>query len=146
MMLNDLCLELRNFFDKGQPKFFGEIVIVNGSITNEKFTDAIKTNQYFRIVGSVLNDGVYCFKDGLELVDETFDGAIWLMAVPQTVINIAKEIEDWQKANANALASPYQSESFGGYSYTKATGKDGGSLRWQDVFATRLSMYRRIRI
>lgn len=146
MMLNELCLEIKNYFDKGLPKFLGKIVIEGGRITNEDFNEAIKPNQYFRIVGSIFNDGVYCFKEDLTLEDETFDGGVWLMAVPKAVVDIAKEIEDWQKDNASALDSPYQSESFGGYSYTKKSGANGGNLRWQDIFATRLSMYRRIRI
>lgn len=147
MMLNELCQELRNYFDKAQPKFFGQIVVEDGKITNEEFLAAIKPNQYFRIVGSIFNDGVYCFKEELSLEDETFDGAIWLMAVPKAVLEITKEIEDWQNEYGNALKSPYQSESFGGYSYSKASGKNGGgAVTWQDAFATRLNLYRRIRI
>ena len=147
MMLNELCQELRNYFDKAQPKFFGQIVVEDGKITNEKFLAAIKPNQYFRIVGSIFNDGVYCFKEELSLEDETFDGAIWLMAIPKDFLTLAKEIEDWQAKYGDALNSPYTSESFGGYSYSKASGKNGGgAVTWQDAFATRLNLYRRIRI
>ena len=67
MMLNELCQELRNYFDKAQPKFFGQIVVEDGNITNEEFLAAIKPEQYFRIVGSIFNDGVYCFKEELSL-------------------------------------------------------------------------------
>ena len=147
MMLNELCQELRNYFDKAQPKFFGEIVIEDGKITNAEFLEAIKSNQYFRIVGSIFNDGVYCFNEELELEDETFDGAIWLMAIPKDFLALAQEIENWQTEYGKALNSPYQSESFGGYSYSKASGKNGGgAVTWQDAFATRLNLYRRIRI
>lgn len=140
-------MELKNYFDKAQPKFFGKIVIEDGKITNQEFLDAIKPNQYFRIVGSIFNDGVYCFKEELILEDETFDGAIWLMAVPKAVLELATEIENWQTEYGNALNSPFQSESFGGYSYSKASGKNGGgAVTWQDAFATRLNLYRRIRI
>ena len=146
-MLNELCQECRNYFDKAQPKFFGKVVIEDGKITNEQFSDAIQPNQYFRIVGSIFNDGVYCFKDDLALTDESFDGAIWLMAVPQSFIELAKEIKAWNEEYGKALNSPYQSESFGGYSYTKGNGKNGGgAITWQDAFATRLNLYRRIRI
>lgn len=147
MTLNELCQELKNYFDKAQPKFFGKITIQDKAITNEQFLAAIKPNQYFRIVGSIFNDGVYCFKEGLELDDETFDGAIWLMAVPKSVLALEKEIEDWQAKYGDALQSPYQSESFGGYSYSKASGKNGGgAVSWQDAFASKLNLYRRIRI
>ena len=147
MTLNELCQELKNYFDKAQPKFFGEITIQDKAITNEQFLAAIKPNQYFRIVGSIFNDGVYCFNDKLELEDETFNGAIWLMAVPKSVLVLEKEIEDWQSKYGDALQSPYQSESFGGYSYSKASGKNGGgAVSWQDAFASKLNLYRRIRI
>ncbi len=144
-MMNELCQEIKNYFDRGQQKFFGTIHIVNGLITNSEFTDAIKMGQYFRIVGSILNDGVYCYNNDLTLIDEDFKGAIWLMAVPRDVITLSEDIEKWLADNEKALQSPYQSESFGGYSYTKATGKSG-ALSWQDVFAHRLNHYRRARI
>ena len=55
-MLSEVCTYLRNWFDKNQPKTLGEIVIENGSLS----TDCkLKQNQYFRIVGSTFNDGVY---------------------------------------------------------------------------------------
>ena len=69
------------------------------------------------------------------------------MAIPKDFLAIAKEIEDWQTQYAKALTSPYQSESFGGYSYSKASGKNGGgAVTWQDAFASKLNLYRRIRI
>lgn len=145
-MIDELCQELKNYFDKAQPKFYGKISIVNGLITDSRFNNAIKQGQYFRIIGSVLNDGAYCFNSDLELLDEDFNGAIWLMAVPRAVIELDREIDKWKEENAKALASPFQSESFGGYSYSKANGKNGGAYTWQDAFASRLSMYRRIRI
>lgn len=147
MMLNELCQEIRNYFDKAQPKFFGTIEIQDGQFVDAEILDKMKPNQYFRIVGSIFNDGVYCFNEELTLEDETFDGAIWLMAIPKAVLELATEIENWQAEYANALNSPFQSESFGGYSYSKASGKNGGgAVTWQDAFATRLNLYRRIRV
>lgn len=147
MMLNELCQELKNYFDKGQPKFYGIINIENGHITDEEILEKIKPGQYFRIIGSIFNDGVYCFNEELLLEDESFDGTIWLMAIPKDFLMLAQEIEDWQEEYGKAVSGPYQSESFGGYSYSKASGKNGGgSYTWQDAFATRLNLYRRIRI
>jgi hypothetical protein len=69
------------------------------------------------------------------------------MAIPKDFLALAKEIEDWQAKYGDVLNSPYTSESFGGYSYSKASGKNGGgAVTWQDAFATRLNLYRRIRI
>ncbi len=143
-MLNELCQEINNYFDRGQPKFYGEIVIEGGVITNTEFTEKVLVGQYFRVIGSVLNDGVYCFNSELSLLDETFNGSIWLMAVPRTVVKLDNEIEEWIEKYGDSSVSPYQSESFGGYSYSKANG-DSTSVTWQDVFAKRLNLYRRIR-
>ena len=71
-MLNEVCLEIRNFFDKNQPKIFGDIIISGGAITNADFLSDIQENQYFRIIGSVFNDGVYQYTDKLELYQRTF--------------------------------------------------------------------------
>lgn len=146
MMVEELCRELNNYFDRGQPRFSGEIVIENGMITNPEFLERIRPNQYFRIVGSTSNDGAYCFNEGLLLEDETFRGALQLMAVPKAFLDLADSIEKWIDKYQNDVESPYQSEAFGGYSRTLASGKNGGSVKWQDVFAQRLNMYRRIRL
>jgi hypothetical protein len=145
MMLNELCMELKNYFDKAQPKIFGEIIIRDSKIQNAEFLRAIKPNQYFRIAGSVLNNGVYRYDEELVLEDETFKGSVWLMAVPKAVIELANDIEKWVNDYSN-VNSPYQSESFGGYSYSKASGTNGGAITWQDAFSKRLNMYRRIRL
>ena len=144
-MLTEICLYLKNWFDYNQPKYFGKITISHGSVDKN-----IPSNQYYRIVGSVFNDGVY--KKGSEtLVDEEFDGAIWLMAVPKDVQNLATEIAMWQETYGgydSQNMSPYQSESFGGYSYSKASGANSGSASsvptWQSVFADRLRRYKKI--
>lgn len=142
-MLTELCKELRNWFDYNQPRLHGAFTIENGKITDQEFLDAIKTNQYFRIVGSVFNDGVYKYTNDLELTDELFVGAVWLMAIPKEVVALSDEIDEWIGKNANIINSPYQSESFGGYSYSKATSADGG-LTWQSFFANRLNKWRKI--
>lgn len=151
-MLNEVCLEIRNFFDKNQPKIFGDIIISGGAITNADFLSDIQENQYFRIVGSVFNDGVYQYTDKLELIDEVFNGAIWLMAVPKDFLTLVDEISDWQTKNGgvdSAAMSPFNSESFGGYSYSKSGGGSAGvstGANWKSAFASRLNVYRRIRV
>lgn len=145
-MLTELCAELKNYFlrDPDQDIHDGEYSISGGSIDLSFLIDG----QYFRIVGSVLNDGVYQYPVS-DLQDEVFTGAIWAMAVPPAVVALAGEIDAWNTANADALASPYTSESFGGYSYTKATtGGVGtnGAFTWQDQFAARLAKWRRLSV
>lgn len=149
-MLSELCRELKNWFDRGQPKILGDFTISNNRF-DRRIMDKIQYNQYFRIVGSVFNDGVYCFNEGLRLTDETFHGAIWLMAVPNEILDLANDISEWQKKYGgvdSAAMSPFNSESFGGYSYSKSTGSSGtgsnGATSWQSAFANRMNRWRKI--
>ena len=144
-MLTELCQELNNWFDRGQPRLHGAFEIVDGKITDTDFTDVIQNNQYFRIVGSVFNDGVYQYTDKLELTDELFVGAIWLMAVPKAVIDLANEIDAWATQYGDSVTNPYNSESFGGYSYSMASGSGNSSKpTWQSLFASKLNLWRKI--
>ena len=150
-MLSEICLYLKNWFNFNQPKYIGDFTISNNVITFEGDME-IQTNQYYRIVGSVFNDGVYCHDGKEELVDESFKGAVWLMAIPPAFLALVSEITAWQAKYGGASSeamSPYQSESFGGYSYTKASGSSasgGGSSApsWQSAFADRLRRYKKI--
>lgn len=148
-MLTELCQELRNWFDRGQPKWYGDFTIENGALVLSGEI-ALKDGQYFRIVGSALNDGVYQYRTEVDgtLADESFTGAVWAMAVPPAVVALSGEIDDWIAQYGNIVNSPYQSESFGGYTYSKASGGGSGSgsggLTWQGVFANRLNRWRKI--
>ena len=137
MFLAELCAEVRNYFET--DKRFGDFTISGGTFAPSDF---IKDGQYFRIVGSTFNDGVYrCPATGM--TDETFTGAVWAMSVPPDFIALSDEIEEYNNSDAGK-ASPYTSESFGGYSYTKATDSNGAPVGWQKAFASRLSLWRKI--
>jgi hypothetical protein len=138
MMLSEICAELRNYFVVPDGVHRGTFKIKDGMIAP---LDFLQEGQYFRIVGSVFNDGVYQYPAN-DLTDETFDGAVWALAVPHEVVKLAEEIEAYTKTEA-AKPSPFVSESFGGYTYQKASDK-GGSNSWQSVFSKRLNRYRRI--
>lgn len=141
--INDFCEEVNNYFE--QTRIFGKFEITDGNIDLNKYD--IQEGQYIRIVGSVFNDGVYQYliPPENELVDEKFDGAIWVMAVPSSVIAQIEEIDQWEAMNQSTLNSPYQSESFGGYSYTlKAENAEGG-LNWQTHFRRKLDRWRKVR-
>lgn len=89
------------------------------------------------------------YDESLALTDEEFEGDIWLMAIPKTFLDLAKEIEEWEAVNGKAgseAMSPFTSESFGGYSYSKGTssGNGGNSSSWQGVFGSRLNIWRKI--
>lgn len=139
-MLTNICQEIRNWFDRGQPKFNGIFTIENNKIT--EIDEKIKENQYIRIIGSTFNDGVH--KYGEELTDEEFTGSVWLMAIPNSFLKLVDEINEYVLNNENSDKSPYTSESFGGYSYTRATKSDGSFVTWIDAFKTRLNAWRKI--
>ena len=104
--------------------------------------DFLQEGQYFRIVGSVFNDGVYQYP-ATSLTDEVFEGAVWAMAVPPTLIALSAEIKAYNDSDAGK-PSPFTSESFGGYSYTKATDANGAPIGWQKAFASRLAKWRKL--
>ena len=138
-MLTELCAELRNYFEVPNGRHFGTFTISGGSIAP---LDFLQEGQYFRIVGSVFNDGVYQYP-ATSLTDEVFEGAVWAMAVPPTLIALSAEIKAYNDSYAGK-ASPYTSESFGGYSYTKATDANGAPIGWQKAFASRLNKWRKL--
>lgn len=140
-MLTELCAELKNWFEV--DKIFGTFDIVEGSID---LSDCVQNGQYFRIVGSVFNDGVYQYPVS-GLVDESFSGAIWPMAVPPAVIGLLSEIGEWVGKYGDDTNSPYTSESVPNYSYTLKSSGDassGGTVSWQNIFAKRLNKWRKI--
>lgn len=137
-MLGCVLAYLRNYFSV--QKWFGTYVIENGAVELPE----VKDGQYFRIVGSVFNDGIYQ-NPANNLKDETFTGTVWALAIPQALLDLVTEIEAWQEKNGTAASGPYQSESFGGYSYSLKSGADGsGGFTWQSAFASRLNRWRKI--
>ena len=132
-MIDAICASLRNYF-------VVEIVDGEYTVTDREITlPFLAAGQFFRVVGSVFCDGVYRYGDALP-ADETFDGAIWAMAIPPTLEELAAEIEEWKQQEHEAINIPYQSESFGGYSYTKRS----DSASWQGAFAKRLNRWRKL--
>ena len=139
-MLEQVLRHLNNWFLVDIHE--GTFTVENGSIT----LPFLLTNQYFRIVGSVFNDGLHQYP-ATDLTDETFTGTVWALAVPKAVVSLAEDIAAWEEKNGEAVASPYQSESFGDYSYTKRNaGNDSGTLNgWQDAFRGRLNDWRKLK-
>jgi len=151
MILTEICQHLRNWFDRNQKKYHGEIRILDGEliIPDSKFT--LQDGQYYRIIGSVFNDGVHCYNSESLIDENEFEGSVWSMAIPPALIALASEIEVWQAKYGDVEStamSPYNSESFGGYSYSKSSGSSAsgtaGGASWQSVFANRLNAWRKI--
>ena len=155
-MLSQICRYLRNWFQT--TIHLGRYKIENGVITYEDGKALpLLDNQYYRIVGSIFNDGVYKYPSQTSptpvLKDETFEGAVWAMAVPKEVIDLAAEIAEWVDKYGGAestVNSPYSSESYDGYSYTKASGGGSESTStpsagdWRSVYGSRLADWRKL--
>ena len=143
MELTELCQELRNWFER--DKFFGTFTIENGAIIVPD--GSLQDGQFFRVIGSVFNDGVHQYGAN-DLSDEVFTGAIWAMAVPPAVIDLSRRISEWVTKYGESVSSPYSSESFGGYSYVRASGAGQGNATsgptWQSTFANELNKWRKI--
>ena len=140
-MLEQICAFIHNYFYG--DRHAGTFTITDGTLTVEGLLDG----QYFRICGSRLNDGVYKYGEA-ELTDETFSGVIWDMRPPKSFLTLVDEIEAWNDKYADVMNSPYSSESFGGYSYSKAQGyaSAGGGMMssWQAIFGSRLNEWRKL--
>lgn len=136
-MLYEVMKYIRNFFPR--QYFEGTFKISGGTLG---LPESFK-GHYFLIEGSFLNDGVYKY-DASDLEDETFTGCITSLAPPKDFIVLVDEIKSWCDKYAVVTNGPYQSESFGGYSYTKATNANGNAAGWQDVFQSRLNNWRKL--
>jgi hypothetical protein len=155
MTLDDLCRELHNWFDVS--RHFGVYTISNGKIDLTRIVNGgfLQDGQFFRIIGSVFNDGVYRLSGGEfyeygqinahVFENEVFDGAIWVMAVSPSVITLLQDINTWESKYSDAVNSPYVSESFGGYSYTKGTSGNGQYTDWRSTFSDRMNKWRKVR-
>ena len=140
MTLIEVCQYLRNWFTDLLEMYHGHITIENGALVESY---GLKPNQYFRIVGSVFNDGIYQYPLTM-LQDESFDGSIWRMSVPPDLIQLISEMNTWEGKNNLVLNSPYQSESKADYSYSLRTNSNGKSISAIDQFSNRLARWRKI--
>lgn len=138
-MLYEILKHLHNFFHVRGAGRSGMWKVEDGTM----ILPFLKEGQYYQIEGSVLNDGVYRYPaSGMR--DEEFVGFVSPMAIPSEVITLCQQITEWCEEHEESLQSEYQSESFGGYTYTKATDKNGNLAGWQDVFRKRLNAWRKI--
>jgi len=136
-MLEQILDHLHNYFVVKGGVHAGTFTVADGSID----LDFLQQGQYFKIVGSVFNDGVYQYP-ATGLTTETFNGEIWTMAVPPAVIALSVEIGEWVGSHPN---DGYLSESFGGYSYSLGTNSRGSApAGWEDVFRGRLNVWRKV--
>ena len=141
-MLTELCQELKNWFVR--EKHTGTFAIADGNLV----CDFLVPGQYFRIIGSIFSDGVHLYPAD-DLPPETFTGAVWTLAIPPHIVALSDEIDAWRakyEGADSAAMSPFQSESFGGYSYSKGSSGSGGAagVNWQTAFAPKLNAWRKL--
>ena len=139
-MLEAVLIHLKNWFVVPRGVRYGMYTIKDNTLK----LDYLQNGQYYRICGSVFNDGLHKYGD-VDLQNETFTGTVWALAVPKRIVELSEEIEAWQNKNGDVINSPFTSESFGGYSYTKATDtKTGSPATWESVFRVQLNPYRKM--
>ena len=136
-MLEAMLTHLHNWFPAKGGKHAGTFVIASGVLSPDV---GLVSGQYYRIRGSVFNDGLHCAGDGEALTDEAFTGEVWALAIPKAVQELAEEISAWRESNPETDKT---SESFGGYSYSRGQSASGCVGGWQAAFAGRLNAWRR---
>lgn len=170
MMISEVCHEVKNWFE--YDKIFGRFKIEGGVLRFLDYSDRIPSDlglqdgQYYRIVESTFNDGVWQYHKPTaseeeeqtepeetteELRDEEFKGAVWLMKPKRDFLNLVDRIAAWNEKFGgvdSAAQSPFSSESFSGYSYSKASGGNGSggstAITWKNTFASDLNKWRKI--
>ena len=147
LVLSDVCLEIRNWFVRSDAdKHYGTFEIRSGAIS----APFLVPGQYYRITDSKFSDGVHQYgqeADG-ELIDETWEGSVWALAIPRSFLALVTDIATWRaryEDPESPALSPYQAENWGGYSYTKGNSADASSsMGWKTAFASSLNKWRKI--
>lgn len=129
-----------NFFESGYRAT--NYTVTNGVLTPR---DLLLPGMYIAIRGSFYHDGVWKVGEGgtLEgvspaLPSETFFGHVWFLHPPADFLDLCKRIAEFGE---NTPVTAVQSESFGEYSVTHKSGKNGGILTWEEAFADELRPY-----
>ena len=135
--------ECRNFFETGYLKT--TFAISGGAISPAALFPA---GSYIAVSGSTFHNGVYRIAEGgvmegvpAGVFDETFWGKVYFLRPPAGFLQLCEEIAAF---NEKTPKGAYQSETFDDYSYTRAGGKGGGVLTWQEHFSAQLNEYRRM--
>ena len=147
-MLTEICAYLKNYFET--ERRIGTIQITGGEIYCDGVKVELEDGQHFALFRDRFVLGVY--EKGDEIPDKTFTGAVWPMDIPEAIIQADQWAEAWKQKNGAATSDangPFQSESFGGYSYSKAAGGGAGvgsSVFDQAQFKAMLAPYKKIRL
>ena len=149
------------------PNIFVDIESVAGASTitiaaeDDTFTDYaldVRVDQYIRIVGTRLNDGVYkvsvvgdnSVTVDATLIDEESDEdldyvTIYELNIPQKLLSLVTEMATWEASSSSPVTiGNIQSEKLGPHSITYAK-KDGNKpITVFDTFGGRLKRWRKV--
>jgi len=169
-MLEQILAYLNNWFVR--YSYTGNVTVsVDGAVLAPSEAAAIlQPGRWYRILDSDFHDGVYQVpeeepeeepeegpeeepeeeaeveaEEPEEEQSEAFYCTLWALGVPSGLLSIAAEMEAWQAKYGDVISSPYQSESFGGYSYSKAgvSSSNSGTATVWTQFADALAPYKR---
>lgn len=148
-LIDEVCGYIHNYFPEKPDGVHRGIFNISDGVIDADF---LQENQYFRVKGSIFNDGVHKYPTN-SMEDEEFMGEVWAMRLPKAFLDLISEIEAWNAKYGGINSpnySPFVSESFNNYSYSKGSRSNGSSnssgspMTWQDVFASRLRRWRRL--
>lgn len=133
-MLEDLLATMNNWFER-------EILRGTFEVSGGTFDPpGAAEGQWVRVVGSVFNDGLHRLPaSGMH--DEVFTGEVWLLAVPSAVEELGEEISEWVSKHPE---TDLVSESFDGYSYTRASTPSGSPAGWRSAFRDSIRRWAKI--
>ena len=129
----------RNYFETGY---------MDGTfrITGNALSADVGGVHYVYISGSLMHDGVWEIcngyltgRDVTGLMNEEFDGRVWLLAPPVDFLDLVREMQQYEEKNP---VSAVIRETFGGYSKEIAS-VNGVPLNVQTAFSTQLAPYKR---
>lgn len=163
-MLEQILAYLNNWFVR--YTYTGNVTVGKGGavLAPSEAAAVLQPGRWYRILDSDFHDGVYQVPEGEEEepereIEETqqeeesegeepgeaFYCTLWTLGVPTGLLNIMAEMEAWQAKYGDTVSGPYQSESFGGYSYSKtgSSSSTGGAATVLGQFADMLAPYKR---
>lgn len=141
-MLYKILNEINNFFEVNTD---GVVMVFSAKTITGSFDYTYYANQYVRINGSLLNDGVYkvvslvgnvlTIEETLISEDTSDLAYISGLSVPNDLISLATEISTFNTNSEIGVVSESQGN-------RSATYSDG---TWQGIFKAKLAPYRKLR-
>lgn len=133
MTINDVMHAVNNYFEYAYKD--GTFAVNAGTL---EMVGAPENGDYVAIDGSIRCDGAWKQGEIGNGATDEFTGRVWFLKPPMGFVELAEEIITYCEQHPQ---NGIQSETFGNYSRTMATGKNG-AVSWQEVFFDRLTPYR----